>query len=96
MAKKNRANSGKPRGFENRIDPANDCSAVFDLSQDADLHIVTNQSGLLRRANLFERLRNLQSENSFENLNSPSIIGAGDFIFPFSRLNSFAEIQENA
>jgi hypothetical protein len=38
---------------------------VFDLTQNADLHVVNKQRDPLRIAHLFERLRYAQSEDVF-------------------------------
>ena len=49
------ANAGVARGFEEREDFRQDVRAVFDLRNDADLHVVDQKGGALRVYQLPQR-----------------------------------------
>ncbi len=59
---KENANSGLTCALENLENFAGDLRAILDLVDDPDLHVIYNQRQPRRMTNIFQRLRNIQSE----------------------------------
>jgi len=61
MSRKEYANSGVASGVQHFDNWSRDLLRVFDLAQNADLHVVDKQSNTVWIAHLFERFRYTES-----------------------------------